>query len=73
MRRLGYIAAVAFAILACTAVLSAQHGTKDGQWRSYNGDAGSTKYAPLDQVNKTNVAQLRIAWRRPLPRKRMFF
>jgi hypothetical protein len=51
------IASVAFAIWACTAVLSrASTARKDGQWRSYNGDAGSTKYAPLVQVNKNNVA-----------------
>src|SRR5687768_12037794 len=36
-----------------------------GDWRSYNGDPGSTKYAPLDQINRTNVQNLRIAWRRP--------
>jgi quinoprotein glucose dehydrogenase len=65
MRRLGGIAAAAIAIWACTAVLGAQHGTTGGQWRSYNGDVGSTKYAPLDQVNTNNVAKLRVAWRRP--------
>ena len=43
--------------------LSAQ--TQQGEWRSYNGDPGSTKYAPLDQINRTNVKNLRIAWRRP--------
>src|SRR5258705_597507 len=45
--------------------LAAQHGTRDGQWRTYNGDSGSTKYAPLDQINKSNVTSLRIVWRRP--------
>ena len=39
--------------------------TDNGEWRSYSGDAGSTKYAPLDQINRTNVKTLRIAWRRP--------
>ena len=43
----------------------AQRGARDGQWRSYNGDMGSTKYAPLDQINKNNVKSLRIVWRRP--------
>ncbi len=37
----------------------------DVEWRSYAGDRGSSKYAPLDQINKDNVAQLKIAWRRP--------
>jgi len=65
MRRLGFIAAVAMAVWSCSAVLAAQHGTKGGQWRSYSGDSGSTKYAPLDQINKNNVEKLRIVWRRP--------
>ena len=33
------------------------------EWRYYAGDAGSTKYSPLDQINKQNVKDLRIAWR----------
>ena len=39
--------------------------TENGEWRSHSGDPGSTKYAPLDQINRTNVKNLRIAWRRP--------
>ena len=42
-----------------------QHGAHDGQWRSYSGDLGSTKYAALDQIDRDNVQNLRIAWRRP--------
>ncbi len=36
-----------------------------GQWKYYSGDNRSTKYSPLDQINKSNVASLKIAWRRP--------
>src|SRR5258705_12098298 len=63
--RVRAIAAVAVIVFALTAALAAQDGTKGGQWRSYSGDAGSTKYAPLDQINKDNVRNLRILWRRP--------
>jgi quinoprotein glucose dehydrogenase len=35
------------------------------EWRYYSGDNGSTKYSPLDQIDKSNVASLKIAWRRP--------
>jgi glucose dehydrogenase len=45
--------------------LAAQHGAPGGEWRSHGGDPASTKYAPLDQITKANVSQLRIAWRRP--------
>src|SRR5687767_12607444 len=43
--------------------LTAQYGTTNGEWRSYAGDPGSTKYSPLDQINKDNARNLRIAWR----------
>jgi quinoprotein glucose dehydrogenase len=41
----------------------AQQGATKGEWRFYGGDAGSTKYSPLDQINPSNVKQLEIVWR----------
>jgi quinoprotein glucose dehydrogenase len=43
--------------------LAAQNGAKNGEWRAYAGEPGSTKYSPLDQINKDNAKTLRIAWR----------
>jgi quinoprotein glucose dehydrogenase len=43
--------------------VNAQHGATGGEWRFYGGDAGGTKYSPLDQINADNVKQLQIAWR----------
>jgi quinoprotein glucose dehydrogenase len=40
----------------------AQTGTASGEWRYYGGDAQSTKYSPLDQINRDNVAKLQVAW-----------
>ncbi len=40
-----------------------QSGTKDGEWRSYGGDLGYTRYAPLDQINASNFSRLEVAWR----------
>src|SRR5438128_8753322 len=57
--------AIAVAVAVWTVQVSAQYGTKNGQWRSYAGDSGSTKYAPLDQITRENVSNLRIVWRRP--------
>jgi glucose dehydrogenase len=53
--------------LAATVCLSGATAaqTENGEWRSYGGDPGSAKYAPLDQINRDNVKSLRIAWRRP--------
>jgi quinoprotein glucose dehydrogenase len=36
--------------------------TTSGEWRYYGGDPGSTKYSPLDQINRANVSELKIAW-----------
>ena len=44
----------------------AQQGAADGEWRSFAGDLGSTKYSGLDQIDADNVDQLQIAWRRPI-------
>src|SRR5262245_53585124 len=41
----------------------AQRGTGTGEWRHYGGDAGGTKYSPLDQINASNVNKLQIVWR----------
>jgi quinoprotein glucose dehydrogenase len=50
--------------LCCLAPAArAQQGARDGQWRHYGGDAGATRYAPLDLIHKDNVRNLRIAWR----------
>ena len=52
------------ALLILTTVLcaGAQHGAKNGEWRFYGGDAGTTKYSPLDQINAANVKDLKIVW-----------
>jgi len=31
-------------------------------WRVAGGDPGNTRFSPLDQINTTNVPQLRVAW-----------
>jgi quinoprotein glucose dehydrogenase len=48
-----------FAILP----LPAQTGAKNGEWRTYGGDLGNTKYSPLDQINASNFNTLKLAWR----------
>jgi quinoprotein glucose dehydrogenase len=63
MKRLRLIGWCVGLCLCLTANSATQ--TPNSEWRSYNGDSRSTKYAPLDQINRTNVRSLRIAWRRP--------
>ena len=55
-------------MLAMTALLAApataqQGAPTNGEWPTYGGDLGSTKYSPLDQIDATNFGDLEIAWR----------
>ena len=38
-------------------------GTKSGEWPTYGGDLGHTRYSPLDQINAANFSKLEVAWR----------
>ena len=49
--------------VVCAVHLVAQHGATNGEWRYYGGDAGTTKYSPLDQINADNFKTLEVAWR----------
>ena len=35
----------------------------DTEWRTYGADLRSTRYSPLDQINRDNFSKLEIAWR----------
>jgi quinoprotein glucose dehydrogenase len=49
-------------VLLLTGTLAAQHGAPDGQWPVWGGDLGSTRYSPLDQIDRDNVDDLEVAW-----------
>jgi glucose dehydrogenase len=51
-------AGIAIAVLMGAAVTWAQQGARGGEWPRYGADAGITKYAPLDQIDKQNVSRL---------------
>jgi quinoprotein glucose dehydrogenase len=59
---------VAVISVLCTrlAPLSAQSsnpaGAMKNDWAYYGHDAGGTRYSPLAQINRENVAQLKVAW-----------
>ncbi|HEV8263642.1 MAG TPA: PQQ-binding-like beta-propeller repeat protein [Gemmatimonadales bacterium] len=56
---------LAVLLLAASSILpaAAQTGAANGEWRYWGGDAGSTRYAGLDQINRDNVRTLKVAWR----------
>lgn len=64
--RMSYGAVVCLGILVAGVVpagVSGQSGARNAEWRTYGGDLGSTRYAPLDQIDRTNFKSLEVAWR----------
>ncbi len=63
MRRIGrsVLTVIAASWLALGSA-AAQQGATHGEWRSYGGDTGSTKYSPLDQITAENFSDLEVAW-----------
>src|SRR6266852_3469941 len=56
--------AAAACLLFCAIVpATAQSGARNGEWRTYGGDLGHTRYAPLDQISAENFNKLEVAWR----------
>jgi quinoprotein glucose dehydrogenase len=51
------------AVLACVAKIALGSGESnvDG-WAYYGHDAGGMRYSPLTQINRENVAKLKVAW-----------
>ena len=54
---------LAMVLLLGAATGSAQSGAADGEWRTYGGDLGSTRYSPLDQIAGDNFDDLEEVWR----------
>src|SRR6202790_3734921 len=46
-----------------TSTVIGQSGAKNGEWPTYGGDLGHTRYSPLDQITADNFGKLEIAWR----------
>src|SRR2546425_4510913 len=66
VRYVRWLGALMTCVLVVAAIKSthAQQGAKrNGEWPTYGGDLGNTKYSPLDQINKDNFGTLRIGWR----------
>jgi quinoprotein glucose dehydrogenase len=57
------IALVVVVLASLSVVVAGQTGTKNGEWPTYGGDLGNTKYAPLDQITAANFNSLEVAWR----------
>lgn len=52
-------------VLAATTAMTGaalQPRTPAGDWPMHGRDAGETRFSPLQQINRSNVSQLRLAW-----------
>lgn len=67
-RKLGLILSVSMGLLlsGCattgTPMASATPAVQDTAWDAYLGGGDSSQYSALDQIDKSNVAQLQVAW-----------
>jgi quinoprotein glucose dehydrogenase len=66
MRRIRGIAlglAGVIAVVWTVSLVHGQTGAPKGEWRTYGGDLGHTRYAALDQITAANFSKLEVAWR----------
>jgi len=59
--RIGSIAIVTLLLVGCLPAVRGDSISR-GEWPNYGNDAGGTRYSPLTQIDRENVARLRIAW-----------
>jgi quinoprotein glucose dehydrogenase len=56
-------AALAAALLLACGEARHPHGGAPAGWPAWGGDAGGTRFSPLDEITRANVGDLEIAWR----------
>ena len=52
-------------VVVAASVIRSQGRAPAAEWRYFGGNKAFTRYSPLDQINRDNVKNLRIVWRRP--------
>jgi quinoprotein glucose dehydrogenase len=55
------VAVLVFCIAGCGGKQS-EASIPPGEWRYYGGDPGGSRYSSLDQINRSNVSKLQVAW-----------
>jgi quinoprotein glucose dehydrogenase len=58
------LALAGIALVGCSArdLAVADAGTADVEWPHYGGSEGGARYSPLEQIDRSNVGQLAVAW-----------
>src|SRR5678816_2058733 len=66
MRRFGVSLLIVTLTLVTLTAQSSSNGSRGAKpyttWTAYQGGAHSSQYTALDQITKSNVAQLEVAW-----------
>jgi len=57
-----FMLVVASTLIACGADTAFQSNGPVADWPSYANDPGGMRYSPLDEINRGNVSQLKVAW-----------
>jgi len=52
-------------VVMAAAAIRSQERAPTSEWRYFGGNKAFTRYSPLEQINRDNVKNLRIVWRRP--------
>ena len=63
MKTIAAAGVLAAACLTTGSPVAAQTGAPGGEWPTYGGDLGHTRYTPLDQITADNFEDLEVAWR----------
>ena len=50
------------AVLLSIGVFAKTNSSADGDWPAYGRDSGGSRYSPLNEINRSNVTSLKIAW-----------
>jgi quinoprotein glucose dehydrogenase len=62
-RKIALVLVVGAVAVAMSASVQGQVGAQKGEWRTYGGDLGHTRYSALDQITPANFSKLEVAWR----------
>ena len=58
-----FISSLLILLFSFPGLALAQKGAPDGEWPTYGGDLGHTRYSALGQISAENFSDLEVAWR----------
>ena len=58
-----FISSLLILLFCLPGLALAQKGAPDGEWPTYGGDLGHTRYSALGQISAENFSDLEVAWR----------